>query len=91
MITYVYETLPRSGKAVRRYEIKQSIKDSPLTKHPETGEAIRRCVVMSTSPLFVREATIEKPEPVVKRKKRDKMYDEHGHHHDHDHGHHHHH
>src|SRR5690606_19444357 len=37
---YLYETIPGSdGEAVNRYEIKQSIHDAPLTRHPETGEA----------------------------------------------------
>jgi hypothetical protein len=83
MITYVYETLPRAGKAVRRYEILQSIKDAPLTKHPKTGEAIRRCVVLSSDP-FVRAATIERPEPrPAKRSRRqpDHHHDAHDHHH----------
>jgi hypothetical protein len=83
MITYVYETLPRPGKPVRRYELRQSIKDAPLKKHPETGEAIRRLIVRNRG-LFVREATIEVPEPRPARKSR------HDHHHDHDHDHHHH-
>jgi predicted nucleic acid-binding Zn ribbon protein len=43
MATYVYETIPsKSGGKARRFEIKQSMKDAPLTKHPETGESIRR-------------------------------------------------
>ena len=66
MLTYVYETLPRAGKAVRRYEIQQSIKDAPLKKHPTTREPIRRCIVLSTDP-FVRAATIERPEPRSQR------------------------
>ncbi|MEI6033019.1 MAG: zinc ribbon domain-containing protein [Verrucomicrobiae bacterium] len=46
MTTYIYETIPaKKGASVRHYEIKQSMKDSPLAKHPETGEAIRRVVV----------------------------------------------
>ncbi len=45
MTTYVYETIPsKKGEKPRRYEIRQSMKDSALTKHPETGEAIRRVV-----------------------------------------------
>jgi len=45
MTTYIYETIPaKKGAPVRRYEIKQSMKDSALSKHPETGEAIRRIV-----------------------------------------------
>lgn len=83
MVTYVYETLPRAGKKPRRYEILQSIKDSPLTKHPETGESIRRCIVLSPE-LFVRAATIERPEPRRRSSSRRKEPD----HHDHDHHHH---
>lgn len=41
--TYIYEsTDPR--QPVRRFEIRQSMKDAPLNKHPETGEAIRRVI-----------------------------------------------
>ncbi|MBL9190216.1 MAG: hypothetical protein JNK23_22230 [Opitutaceae bacterium] len=87
MLTYVYETLPRAGKKMRRYEIQQSIKDAPLKKHPETGEPIRRCVVLGADP-FVRAATIERPEP--RSTKRSRKQDEHHAHHHHDHDHHHH-
>lgn len=46
MTTYVYETIPvKKGENVRHFEIKQSMKDNALTKHPETGEAIRRVVL----------------------------------------------
>ena len=46
MATYVYETIPaKAGGEVRRYEIHQSMKDAALTKHPETGEPIRRVLV----------------------------------------------
>jgi predicted nucleic acid-binding Zn ribbon protein len=45
MAVYVYETIPvRDGEAVRTYEIRQSMRDSALTKHPQTGEAIRRVI-----------------------------------------------
>lgn len=45
MPTYVYETIPAGkGGKVKRYEIKQSIKDSALTKHPETDEPIKRVI-----------------------------------------------
>jgi predicted nucleic acid-binding Zn ribbon protein len=43
MATYVYETTD-PNKPARRFEIQQSMKDAPLTKHPETGEAIRRVI-----------------------------------------------
>jgi predicted nucleic acid-binding Zn ribbon protein len=45
MATYVYETIPQKpGQKVRHLEIKQSMKDEPLTQHPETGEPIRRVI-----------------------------------------------
>lgn len=43
---YLYETIPGSeGEEVRRYEIRQSIHDSALSRHPETGEPLRRVIV----------------------------------------------
>ncbi|HEX7861724.1 MAG TPA: zinc ribbon domain-containing protein [Verrucomicrobiae bacterium] len=45
MATYIYESIPgKAGQKPKRYEIKQSMNDQPLTKHPETGEQIRRVV-----------------------------------------------
>jgi predicted nucleic acid-binding Zn ribbon protein len=45
MAVYVYETIPdREGGTVRTYEIRQSMKDTALTTHPETGEPIRRVI-----------------------------------------------
>ncbi|MEX1045607.1 MAG: hypothetical protein WEC73_05715 [Chthoniobacterales bacterium] len=45
MAIYVYETIPSyEGDVVRSYEIRQSMKDAALTKHPETGEPIRRVI-----------------------------------------------
>lgn len=41
MPIYVYETL---GKKPRRFEVKQSMKDDPLTHDPETGEPVRRVI-----------------------------------------------
>lgn len=46
MTTYVYETIPSKPGAKPKYlEIKQSTSDAALTKHPETGEPIRRVVL----------------------------------------------
>jgi predicted nucleic acid-binding Zn ribbon protein len=46
MTTYVYETIPQNPDEKPRYfEIKQSMNDRPLTKHPETGETIRRVIL----------------------------------------------
>ena len=45
-MTYLYETVPaQDGDPVKQYEIKQSMNDLPLTKHPETGETIRRVIL----------------------------------------------
>jgi hypothetical protein len=45
MATYVYETIPRQpGEAPRRFEQVQSMKDTPLQRHPDTGEPVRRVV-----------------------------------------------
>jgi predicted nucleic acid-binding Zn ribbon protein len=41
MPIYVYETVKRP---LRRYEIKQSMKDDALRVHPETGAEIRRVI-----------------------------------------------
>ena len=46
MTTYVYETIPsKAGEKPRYFEIKQSMNAAPLTKHPDTGEPIRRVVM----------------------------------------------
>jgi predicted nucleic acid-binding Zn ribbon protein len=43
MPTYVYETTD-PAKPVRRFEVRQSMKDEPLQFDPETGESIRRVI-----------------------------------------------
>ena len=46
MATYVYETIPSvEGETPKRFEVKQSMKDAPLTRHPDTGEPVRRVIV----------------------------------------------
>jgi hypothetical protein len=45
MATYVYETIPRqAGDSPRRFEVVQSMRDAPLTRHPDTGEPVRRVI-----------------------------------------------
>ena len=45
MPTYVYETVPaKAGERPRQFELRQSMKDAALSRHPETGERIRRVV-----------------------------------------------
>jgi predicted nucleic acid-binding Zn ribbon protein len=43
MPTYIYETTDPK-KPVRRFEVRQSMKDAPLKKDPETGEPVRRVI-----------------------------------------------
>jgi predicted nucleic acid-binding Zn ribbon protein len=45
MATYVYETIPqREGEKPKRFEVKQSMKDAALTRHPDTGESVQRVI-----------------------------------------------
>lgn len=45
MATYIYETVPADPtKPRRRFEVKQSMKDEPLTRDPETGEPVQRVI-----------------------------------------------
>jgi predicted nucleic acid-binding Zn ribbon protein len=45
MATYVYETIPQiEGEKPKRFEVKQSMKDAAFTRHPDTGEPVRRVV-----------------------------------------------
>ena len=43
MPTYVYETT-NTERPIRRFEVRQSMKDEPLRTDPETGEAVRRVI-----------------------------------------------
>ncbi len=46
MPTYVYEILDKKGQPTgQTFEIVQSMKEDALTKHPETGEPVRRAIV----------------------------------------------
>jgi len=41
MPTYIYETVETPNL---QFEVKQSMKDAPLTQHPETGAPVRRVI-----------------------------------------------
>jgi hypothetical protein len=45
MPIYVYEIVQPDGSEGPRFEIAQGMKEPPLTKHPETGEPVRRAIV----------------------------------------------
>jgi predicted nucleic acid-binding Zn ribbon protein len=45
MATYVYETVPQHPNDLpMRFEVVQSMKDAPLTRHPDTGKPVRRII-----------------------------------------------
>ncbi len=45
MATYIYETVSADPeKPRRRFEVRQSMKDAPLTRDPDTGEPVRRVI-----------------------------------------------
>ena len=45
MPNYIYETIPRySSEKTTRFEFFQWMKDTPLTKHPQTGQPVRRVI-----------------------------------------------
>ena len=49
MPTYVYEILDKKGSPTgKTFEQMQSIKEAALTKHPETGQPVRRAIVAPT-------------------------------------------
>lgn len=49
MPTYVYETIPQvEGERPQRFEVRQSMKDAPLTQHPDSGLPVRRVPVGGT-------------------------------------------
>ena len=41
MPTYIYETVEQPNT---QFEVKQSMHDDPLTRHPETGVPVRRVI-----------------------------------------------
>jgi predicted nucleic acid-binding Zn ribbon protein len=45
MPTYVYEVVDEQGNPGERFEVVQKMTDDPLTKHPETGQKVRRVFV----------------------------------------------
>jgi hypothetical protein len=86
MPTYVYETIPQKGKP-NRFELWQSMKDAALTKHPATGEPVRRLIVGGAD-LFTPNLIVERPPPPKKsrfQKQKERHDDGPRHHYDHDH------
>ena len=44
MPTYVYEFINADGTPGTTFEVFQKMSDDPLTKHPETGQPVRRVI-----------------------------------------------
>lgn len=45
MPTYVYETIPQNDvEQPKRFEVRQSMLDKPLTHHPDNGVPVRRVI-----------------------------------------------
>jgi predicted nucleic acid-binding Zn ribbon protein len=45
MTTHVYEAIPQKpGEKPEYFELQQSMNEAPLTKHPTTGQPVRRVV-----------------------------------------------
>jgi len=42
MPIYVYEVVLPDGRGGEQFEVMQKMADAPLTKHPETGQPVRR-------------------------------------------------
>lgn len=46
MTTYVYETIPQKpGQKPEYFELQQGMNEAPLTKHPKSGQPVRRVVL----------------------------------------------
>lgn len=44
MPTYVYQIINKDGSDGDTFEVVQKMSDAPLTKHPETGQPVRRVI-----------------------------------------------
>lgn len=61
MTTYIYETLPQPGRPAKRFEVRQSMQDAALTKHPQTGEPVRRVIAGGYG--FIAQKAAQPPAP----------------------------
>ena len=50
MPLYVYEVVLPDGSGGEQFEVLQKMADAPLTKHPETGEPVRRVFAEPNAP-----------------------------------------
>ena len=59
MPVYLYQTVLPNGEGGETFEVEQSANDAPLTKHPATGEPVRR-VFTAPNVALKHTASIEK-------------------------------
>jgi hypothetical protein len=50
MPTYVYQVITEDGSEGEVFEVVQKMSDKPLTRHPETGQPVRRIPAAPTIP-----------------------------------------
>ncbi|MGH7695322.1 MAG: FmdB family zinc ribbon protein [Gemmatimonadaceae bacterium] len=63
MPTYLYETMPDDGAATERFEWRQSMRDAPLSAHPETGVPVRRVIVGGLGHMSASDKSFPEPGP----------------------------
>ncbi len=63
MPTYLYETIPPDGAATERFEWRQSMSDSPLAAHPQTGVPVRRVIVGGLGYIGASDKSLPDPGP----------------------------
>ena len=49
MPIYVYEIIEADGKDGETFEMLQGMNEAPLTKHPMTGQPVRRCISLPSA------------------------------------------
>ncbi|MCC6318020.1 MAG: zinc ribbon domain-containing protein [Gemmatimonadaceae bacterium] len=63
MPTYLYETIPAPDAAAERFEVRQSMSDPPLERHPVTGVPVRRLISGGFGLMNGQEKSMPEPGP----------------------------
>ncbi|MGE5193149.1 MAG: FmdB family zinc ribbon protein [Deltaproteobacteria bacterium] len=62
MPMYEYVVIQKDGSEGERFEVMQSIHSSPLAKHPQTGEPVRRVISRPAPPKVIGGTRQNKPD-----------------------------